>query len=211
MGRPDHAHLVLHALRLKGFAPAGVVADLYDLDPAEVASALPALADEGLVSARRGGISPQGWTLTAAGRAEDDRLSGAELDAAGTRPLVEDVHRRFRSLNRIALDVITRWQVVDPDEGILNHHDDPVRDAALRAELATVDAEAQDLLDDLETALPRTRIHRPRLAAARARVDDGDVEWMAGASIDSYHTVWFELHEDLLVTLGIDRSDEGRT
>ena len=27
--------------------------------------------------------------------------------------------------------------------------------------------------------------------------------------IDSYHTVWFELHEDLLATLGIERSSEG--
>jgi hypothetical protein len=29
--------------------------------------------------------------------------------------------------------------------------------------------------------------------------------------IDSYHTVWFELHEDLLSTLGIERSKEGST
>jgi hypothetical protein len=27
--------------------------------------------------------------------------------------------------------------------------------------------------------------------------------------IASYHTVWFELHEDLLCTLGIERSSEG--
>jgi hypothetical protein len=26
--------------------------------------------------------------------------------------------------------------------------------------------------------------------------------------IDSYHTVWFQLHEDLLNTLGIERSKE---
>jgi hypothetical protein len=28
--------------------------------------------------------------------------------------------------------------------------------------------------------------------------------------IDSYHTVWFELHEDLLATLGRQRSQERR-
>ena len=27
-------------------------------------------------------------------------------------------------------------------------------------------------------------------------------------SLESYHTVWFQLHEDLLVTLGISREDE---
>ena len=26
--------------------------------------------------------------------------------------------------------------------------------------------------------------------------------------IDSYHTVWFELHEDLLATLGLERAAE---
>jgi hypothetical protein len=26
--------------------------------------------------------------------------------------------------------------------------------------------------------------------------------------IESYHTVWFELHEDLLATLGIQRAGE---
>jgi len=26
--------------------------------------------------------------------------------------------------------------------------------------------------------------------------------------MSSYHTVWFELHEDLLATLGIDRASE---
>jgi hypothetical protein len=26
--------------------------------------------------------------------------------------------------------------------------------------------------------------------------------------VDSYHTVWFELHEDLLCTLGLERSSE---
>jgi hypothetical protein len=26
--------------------------------------------------------------------------------------------------------------------------------------------------------------------------------------VPSFHTVWFELHEDLLATLGLERSDE---
>ncbi len=29
--------------------------------------------------------------------------------------------------------------------------------------------------------------------------------------IDSYHTVWFELHENLLATLGIERAREGES
>ena len=36
----------------------------------------------------------------------------------------------------------------------------------------------------------------------------GHGEWFDKPLIDSYHTVWFELHEDLLATLGLERSTE---
>jgi hypothetical protein len=37
-------------------------------------------------------------------------------------------------------------------------------------------------------------------------VQAGDAAYFAAPMIASYHTVWFELHEDLLATLGIARS-----
>jgi hypothetical protein len=47
-----------------------------------------------------------------------------------------------------------------------------------------------------------------RFAEALARVRAGEVEWFTRPLIDSYHTVWFELHENLLATLGIERVRE---
>jgi len=41
-----------------------------------------------------------------------------------------------------------------------------------------------------------------------ARVDAGDTEWLTSPRLDSYHTVWMQLHEDLLLALGRDRSAE---
>ena len=48
------------------------------------------------------------------------------------------------------------------------------------------------------------RIHRavfssPRQGGSRERA------WVAQPKIDSCHTVWMELHEDLLATLGLER------
>jgi hypothetical protein len=37
----------------------------------------------------------------------------------------------------------------------------------------------------------------------------GDTDWFTKPMIPSYHTVWFEMHEDLLSTLGIERGSEG--
>lgn len=60
----------------------------------------------------------------------------------------------------------------------------------------------------LAGSLWRFRGYAERLDAAHQRVRAGDHEWITAPSIDSYHTVWFELHEDLLATLGRDRSQE---
>jgi hypothetical protein len=53
--------------------------------------------------------------------------------------------------------------------------------------------------------------YRSRLRAARALVDDGQFEWVTSPRCDSYHTVWMQLHEDLLLALGADRSSEEGT
>ena len=55
---------------------------------------------------------------------------------------------------------------------------------------------------------PATARYGPRLRRAVERVEAGDGEWFTKPSLPSYHSVWFELHEDLLSTLGLDRSAE---
>jgi hypothetical protein len=37
----------------------------------------------------------------------------------------------------------------------------------------------------------------------------GDHDWFTKPMHPSYHSSWFELHEDLLVTLGRERNQEG--
>jgi hypothetical protein len=39
-------------------------------------------------------------------------------------------------------------------------------------------------------------------------VQSGEIEWFTKPMIESYHTIWFELHEDLLASLGLDRAKE---
>ena len=63
---------------------------------------------------------------------------------------------------------------------------------------------------DLAAALDRFAGYGPRLAHALEQVQAGDGDWFTKPMIASYHTVWFEMHEDLLSTLGIERGSEGR-
>ena len=63
---------------------------------------------------------------------------------------------------------------------------------------------------DLGAALVRYTPFGSRLGGAIERVRAGEHDYVTKPVIDSYHTVWFELHEDLLTSLGIDRSQEAQ-
>ena len=36
----------------------------------------------------------------------------------------------------------------------------------------------------------------------------GDGKYVASPRVDSYHSIWFELHEDLILLAGRNRADE---
>jgi len=199
--------LVLHALRLTGFADAVRVSELLELDPAAVAEHLEALQADGLVRHRERPVP--GFALTPTGRRALGDLLAEELDAAGARPLVTASYQSFLPLNRRFLDVCTRWQLREVDgRSVVNDHQDAAHDAAVLAELAAIDGSIQPICRRLADALDRFRTYGPRLANALARVQGGDLDWFTKPTIASYHTVWFELHEDLLATLGLERSQE---
>ena len=47
-----------------------------------------------------------------------------------------------------------------------------------------------------------------RLSVALEKLDE-DPRYFVSPQVDSYHTVWFECHEDFLLTLGRTRRGEG--
>jgi hypothetical protein len=59
----------------------------------------------------------------------------------------------------------------------------------------------------LGESVPRFAGYPERLAAALDRID-GDRQWLASPRCDSYHTVWMQMHEDLLGAIGASRADE---
>ncbi len=195
---------VLHGLRLKGFADLAPVAERAGLASERCAAELSAAEADGLALHREGRLS--GWMLTPSGRSEVAKLLAAELDGSGARTSVEDAYQRFLAVNGEFLALCTDWQMLDRQT--LNDHSDAAYDAAVVARLGQVDDRVQPVCADLASALPRFGSYRDRLTSARTLVEQGDADWFTKPMIDSYHTVWFELHEDLLATLGIERSKE---
>jgi hypothetical protein len=123
--------------------------------------------------------------------------------------VVDGAYRRFLALNPELLAACPAWQLQpDGEAQVVNDHSDPAYDRQVVDRLAAVHAEARPITDELERHLERYGRYAPRLRTALERVTAGDPEWFTKPIIDSYHTVWFELHEDLLCTLGLERSAE---
>ncbi len=70
--------------------------------------------------------------------------------------------------------------------------------------LADLDRRAGVVIAALTEALPRFGRYRVRLGEALRRVQAGELQYFTD-DMASYHVIWFQLHEDLLVTLGIPR------
>jgi hypothetical protein len=204
----DIRTLVMHGLRLKGFAEAAAVGEAVGVPEADAKPVLDQLVDDGLAAYRDGKLT--GFSLTKPGRDEHARLLSAELDASGARDAVESAYRRFLELNTELLSVCTEWQLRDVGgESTVNDHSDRVYDASVIEKLAALHTRVEPICVDLGAALDRFRGYGPRLTDALELVQTGDGDWFTKPMIASYHTVWFEMHEDLLSTLGIERGAEG--
>jgi hypothetical protein len=203
---------LLLAVRLRPMAPAARLAGTLDamgLDAGDVGVLLGRFERAGLVEERPGPEGPR-WRLTDDGRAEGERLLADEVDRLGVRPALTAAYDRFVTLNGPLLRACTAWQLrdADPSALVVNDHTDPVHDRAVIARLRQVDEAVGPVCTDLAVHLGRFSVYGPRFSSAMAGVLAGRHDAFDGPTGDSYHAVWFELHDHLLATLGLDRSLE---
>jgi phosphoenolpyruvate-protein kinase (PTS system EI component) len=197
----DFEFLVLHALRIKGFAAAEVVAEIATVDLTTVQELLPGMADSGWcrhIPAR------DLWQLSPAGRERHGELvrllAGPEVDA------LRVPYQQFLDLNVEFKELCNRWQTRD---GGGNDHSDPVYDGERIAELRVLHETATAPIDGFATAISRFGSYGHRLTASLVRLEAGETRMFTGVMCGSYHDVWMELHEDLVQLLGVDRHAEG--
>lgn len=143
--------------------------------------------------------------LTPAGRAEAERYF--RLDPNGEQfAAIRGSYERFLPLNATLIQLCHDWQV--RSGGAPNDHADAHYDWGVIDRLATLDEQAGPVARRLGRDGVRFAAYRERLTAARRHVEEGEHAWFVSPRIDSYHTVWMELHEDLLLALGLERGAE---
>jgi hypothetical protein len=202
----DPELLVLHAVRIRGMAEDHEVAARFDLDPAIASELLLDFQATGWVThVEFAGTG--GWTLTDAGRKETERRLAEELADTGSRSAVEAAYSEFLPQNDRLLRAATDWQLRPgrDDPMAVNDHTDPEWDRRVLDELTTLGEGLRRIGTALSSRLSRFGGYDRRYATALSRVRGGELAWVNRPRVDSCHTVWMELHEDLLATLGMER------
>lgn len=201
--------LVLHGVRVLGFPTASRVSARFGVPLDAVEEALLDFEAAGWARASSFGGS-SGWSLTDAGRAENERRLAAELDRTGARDAVAAVHAEFVPLNRRFGAACTDWQIRPTrlDPMAFNDHTDWRWDGQVLRTLANAGASLTVLCDRLTGHLARFGGYAARYSSALAKADKGERAWIDGHDRDSCHILWIQFHEDLLATLGIPRGSD---
>ena len=189
----EHTWVVLHDIRLRGMVRVP--------DDAELMVVIDSLCEAGVVQVRGKFVA-----LTDLGRTHHATWVIA-TPGTDAHTSAERLHASFHELNVELLAVCTAWQV--RPGGATNDHLDATYDWQVIGRLERLHERAAPRIRRVGREVPRFADHERRLRHALARVvDDGEHEWFTAPRVDSYHTVWNQMHEDLLLTLGRSRDDE---
>jgi pyruvate,orthophosphate dikinase len=191
---------ILRLVAIKGRVGADAIAVSLDADIAEVGAQLDEYATRELFKS-----TPMGYRITPIGRQRCTELVAAEHDSADNAAVTQ-IYDAFTELNFELKAVITDWQTRGP--GQPNDHTDREYDETVLDRLQALHQRTLPLLDRIVVVAPRLGHYRVRLIRAADAVAAGDYGFVSKPIVDSYHTVWFELHEDLIGLAGLTRAEE---
>lgn len=194
---------VVRALMIKGLVTPDALAPALLSAPERVRPLLDGLLGEGLVEGVAGA-----YRLTGDGATKGRELLAADRARWGADSALAALDA-FLALDHRMKETVTAWQLMEGNgEPVLNDHTDPAYDARVLGRLAALHDDAAVWLLPLVPRLGRLGTYHSRLERALGQARDGDQRFVASPRVDSYHSIWFELHEDLILLAGRNRADE---
>jgi len=196
---------VVRRLATKGFGTGTTLADALLAPAEEVGRLLNQLVVDGLAATVAGA-----YRLTDAGKERAAELLASDREAWGPDAAVAALDA-FLDLDQRTKAAVTAWQLRAAEgaaEPVVNDHTDEAYDASVLETLAGIAADAEAWLAPIESASRRLVGYRPRLARALELARGGDPRYVASPRVDSFHGIWFELHEDLIGLAGRTRAAE---
>lgn len=199
----DERDLVFHGVAIKRHAGPAAIAELIDVPQARVEQLLAeAIATGRAVNAR------DAFILAPLTRVALEARYALHFDHLRHDAAFDDAYQAFERINRTLKQVITDWQTISVGGAkVPNDHSDRAHDEDVIDRLGEVHEQVEPILAELAKGLPRLSVYSRKLLAALEAAEDGDHEWVSDIRRESYHTVWFELHEDLLRIMGQVREE----
>jgi len=201
-GRPTVERLI-RFVAIKGFVTSDGLAESLMTTPEVVSDLLNRMTADGIteMAGPMFRLTGDGKLLAAEMMSEDREAWGVENASAALDG--------FLPLDQRMKVIVTAWQMREVDgEQVMNDHSDAEYDAGVLADFAALHGDAAVWLATLVEGLARLGDYLRRLERAAGKVGAGDHAYIASPRIDSYHNVWFELHEDLILLAGRTREDE---
>ena len=125
------------------------------------------------------------------------------------KDLDEYYENKFRHLNQDFKDITTEWQMRKiGDRYEINDHKDLEYDFMVLDKLDELHKRLNSIKVNLLSILPECEEYFLRLNKAKKRVDDLEYAYFTGTDVDSYHMVWFELHDYLIKKMGKEREED---
>jgi pyruvate,orthophosphate dikinase len=194
---------VLCELLIRGQVMPDQLAEALLASPDAVAAASAQLTDAGLVE----NSATAGLKLSASGRLKAPEVLADERAGVGDAR-AEELLDEFHELDPQMKEIVTAWQIRQVgDEQALNDHTDEAYDAEVLDRLGELHEATASWLAPLVAVAPRFGVYASRLARALDRARGGEQLYVASPRVDSYHSVWFELHEHLIRLAGRQRSE----
>jgi pyruvate, orthophosphate dikinase len=144
--------------------------------------------------------TPRGVMLTPDGRtwvtgelqAERSQIDSSQMNAC---------YGRFMELNHEFKRLVSEWQLKGTEPADADWE-------GLVGAVARIQEGLAPLLEAICGQAQRLRSYNGRFVAALEAMRSGDRTMLASPLKDSYHTVWFEYHEELITLCGRDRAEE---
>jgi pyruvate,water dikinase len=191
--------LVMRALRMKGRASTEVLVGATGVSESDVASIVAALVSSGEAREMK-----DFYMLLPPGRQRmevmlDEERAGVDSEA------MKAVYESFDPVNSEFKVMASDWQQRD---GEPNDHSDAAYDQSVLDRLPGIHERVSPVVAGAAALAPRLEYYKVRFQTALDKVAAGDQSYLLHPLKDSYHTVWFEFHEELIGLAGLSREAE---
>ncbi|MEM2154564.1 MAG: helix-turn-helix domain-containing protein [Nitrososphaeria archaeon] len=197
----DEEFIILDYLDTFKIAEESTIKDDTGYDSARLSNIIKSLSEKGLIERFFG----DQWKITKQGENIAKTYREQLLEKSGKKELFLKYCEEFEELNKTFKELVTRWQMKEEDGALVpNDHKDPAYDFAIIEQMGTVHERNKEIISKLSSILPFYNRYIPRFEKAFERLTNGELGYMDRAR-DSYHNIWFELHESLLRFSGMQR------